>query len=106
LEHLNQSAGPDQTSDRVRLELKSLLERARALEMTEKQNTRSAASLGQRKQLYQDFQTWIQTRDQWIKDKGDQYGIEFVPPAKSDESANQQAPASSPTANPGTGRIR
>jgi rhomboid protease GluP len=106
LELLNQVTGPDETAERLRIEMKSLLERARALFLPANKNPRSAESAAQSKKLFQDFQTWIKTRDEWIKAKGDQFHIELVAPADATDTSDQESPASSPTATPGTGRAR
>ena len=99
LEDLNQATGPDETSDHLRVELKTLLERIRNLVAARGKNSRPEDELKQTKQLYVDFQGWVQKRDQWIKDKGEKYGIELTPPGDSnnDDAAtpeNAPAPAS------------
>jgi membrane associated rhomboid family serine protease len=106
LELLNQATGPDETAERLRIEMKSLLERARGLPPPDNKNRPSAELAAQTKKLFQDFQTWIKTRDEWIKNKGGQYHIELVAPASATDASDQEGPASSPTATPGTVRAR
>jgi rhomboid protease GluP len=106
MELLNQATGPDETAEQLRIEMKSLLERARGLPPPDNKNRPSAESAVQTKKLFQDFQTWIKTRDEWIKNKGGQYHIELVAPAAATDASDQEGPASSPTATPGTVRAR
>lgn len=104
LEALNQAAGPDETADRLRVDLKTLLERIQNLINTSEKNRRRDAVLTETKQLAGDFETWVQKRDQWIKDEGDRYGIELAPPDESDSDTTSPTPASSPVNDTGTGR--
>jgi hypothetical protein len=106
LELLNQVTGPDETAEQLRIEMKSLLERARGLPQPDNKNRQSVESAAQTKKLLQDFQTWIKTRDEWIKNKGDQFHIELVTPADPADTSGQETPATAPTATPGTGRAR
>jgi len=105
LEQLDHATGPDETADHLRLELKSLLERMRTVATVDK-TRRSNQTSAQAKQLVQDFQKWVQDRDQWIKEKGDNYRIELVEPAASDDNSNSEAPQSSPAVSPGPGRTQ
>jgi membrane associated rhomboid family serine protease len=104
LEDLNQATGPDDTADHLGLEMKALLERVRNLVTPQEKSRRREDGLTQTKQLYQDFQNWVERRDQWIKDKGDKYGIELVAPDESDTSTKSATPENPPAAAPGTKR--
>jgi rhomboid protease GluP len=95
LENLNQAAGPDETADRLRLELKSLLERIRNL-VSVQAKSRREDYLTQTKQLSQDFQAWVEKRNQWIKDEGDRYGIELAAPQDSNSNTTSATAEGSP----------
>jgi hypothetical protein len=103
LEDLNQATGPDETSDHLRVELKTILERSRNLVAAKEKDPRQQDDLMQTKQLNLDFQGWIQRRDQWIKDEGERYGLELTPPDDSNSNDNS-TPESARTPAPGAPR--
>jgi len=96
LADLDQAVGPDQTGDALRMELKSLLVRARNVAAVPERNRRQAEFLAQTKNLYQDFAVWLDRRDKWINDKGDAYGIELVEPKNTNSNSTPEKPVSSP----------
>lgn len=98
---LDSARAPDQQSDLLRKELKTLLLRAREWQTVPPSQRTRPQNREQIKKLYEDFEAWIKKRDEWVNVQGANYGIKLIETENANSSdANESKPASV-TASPG-----
>lgn len=91
--NLDAAPAPDQQSDLLRKELKTLLLRAREWETVSTQRPRPQ-NQEQLKKLSEDFEAWIKKRDEWVNGQGTNYGIHLTEPENANSAnANESKPA-------------
>jgi membrane associated rhomboid family serine protease len=86
----------DAKPDGLRLELRELLVRGRALALLSAEERNDAPGRGQLKQLVSDFASWDQRFDEWVKTEGGNYGI-VLEPQNDNAPPNENAPPANET---------
>jgi rhomboid protease GluP len=97
---LDAGPAPDQQSDLLRKELKTLLLRAIEWEKVAPSQRTQPQQREQLKKLYEDFEAWIKKRDEWVNLQGAKYGIKLVAPEDANSVNRIEAKPSPAPASP------
>ena len=98
---LEAAPAPDEQSDLLRKELKTLLLRASEWETVAPPPRTPPQNREQLKQLYEDFEAWIKKRDKWVNEQGANYGIKLIEPENANSNNANESKPTPMTASPG-----
>ncbi len=98
---LDEAPAPDQQSDLLRKELKTLLLRASEWEKVAPSQRTEQQNREQLKKLYEDFEAWIKKRDEWVKVQGANYGIKLIEPENVNNADAKESKPAAVTPSPG-----